>query len=1466
MDPLDLFTPAASTWFRESFASPTEAQALAWPAIASGRDILLVAPTGSGKTLAAFLGALDRLARDPVPEPARRLRVLYVSPLKALAADIERNLQSPLVGLRQAAHRLGLPIPDIRTAVRTGDTPAAERRRFPKAPPDILITTPESLFLLLTSSAREALRSLDTVIVDEVHALVPTKRGAHLALSLERLEALLPQRARRIGLSATVNPIEEAARFLVGPGRPVEILRASAPRPLEIRVVVPVEDLAELGTPSEEIPVGRDASLDPERRTIWPHLAERLLTEVRAHRSTLVFANSRRLAERLCARLNDLAGEEIARAHHGSVSREQRVSIEEALKAGRLPAVVATSSLELGIDMGAVDLVAQVEAPPSIASGLQRLGRAGHRVGEVSRGVLYPKWRGDLIACAVAAEEMQARRLEPLRYPRNPLDVLAQQVVAMTSLEDWTVEDLGALARRAAPYAELPEAALEAVLDMLSGRYPSDEFAGLRPRIIWDRGSGVLSGRPGSGHLALTSGGTIPDRGLFGVYLVGDGSRVGELDEEMVYESRKGDVFALGSSSWRIEEITHERVLVTPAPGEAARMPFWKGDTPGRPVELGRALGRTLRELESSTPEQARARLAQAGLDGWAVENLLRYLQEQREATGALPDDRTLVVERFRDVLGDWRLCLHSPFGARVHAPWALAIAERVREETGLDVQAMPTDDGIVLRLPDAEEAPSVDLVLFDPEEISARVTAAVGGSALFASRFRECASRALLLPRRQPGKRNPLWLQRQRSASLLQIVSGYPEFPMVLEAMRECLTDVFDLPALQGLMQDLRSRAVRLRSVDTAMPSPFASALLFNYLGAFLYDGDAPLAERRAGVLALDTTLLAELLGQAELRDLLDPEALGEVELELQRLTPERRLRDAEDLHDALRDLGPLSPEEIAERGGDPAWTDILLRTRRSFSLRLAGEERWVAAEEASRFRDALGSPLPPGLPTAFLEPAADPLGDLVGRYARTHGPFHTEDAAARLGLARAVVADTLRRLEQAGRVVQGEFRPGGQGLEWCHAEVLRRLRRRSLARLRKEVEAAPPRALGRFVPRWQGAVAARARGLDGVLRAVEQLQGALLPAAALETLVLPARVADYAPALLDELCSAGEVTWAGAGEVGSDDGWLRLYLADDASGLVPVAEERDFSPEARAALEAVASGGALFFRQIHERVAASLRPLADPELLEALWELVWAGRVTNDTLAPLRVRLWGKPRRTSPLRPRRGPRLPTRMGPPAGAGRWTLAPEAGDPTRNRLAVAEQLLDRHGVLTRGAVEGEGLPGGWGGLYPVLKAMEETGRCRRGYFVEGLGAAQFALPGAVDRLRSPGEAREAALVLAAGDPANPYGAALPWPDPAEESSHRPARKAGALVLLREGEAVAWLERGGKTCLTFTRDGDALEAAAQALAEATRAGRLGRFHLHRVDGEPAASTPFGRALVAAGFRPAWPGLRMEPGRA
>lgn len=1525
---LDSFSPATRSWFTGAFVAPTPAQEGAWRAIGAGSDVLVVAPTGSGKTLAAFLAALDQLASTPPPAaPKKRCRVLYVSPLKALAVDVERNLRSPLTGIRQESVRLGLPEPEIRVGIRSGDTPPAERRALVTRPPDILITTPESLFLMLTSAARDALAGIETVILDEVHAVAGTKRGAHLALSLERLDELLPRPARRIGLSATVRPVDEVARYLAPRGK-VEIVQPPSTKEFDLSVVVPVQDMGELGgSPATEGKEGGD------KPSIWPHVEERIADLVQAHRSTIVFANSRRLAERLCNRLNEIAYERatggplpegpppaeimaqsgaaqgapplLARAHHGSVSKEQRALVEEDLKAGRLPAVVATSSLELGIDMGAVDLVIQVESPPSVASGLQRVGRAGHQVGAVSTGVVFPKYRGDLVQAAVVTERMRTGSIESLRIPSNPLDVLAQQLVAMTAMDTWQLDDLLALVRRAAPFAALPDSAFTAVLDMLAGRYPSDAFAELRPRVVWDRVAGTITGRPGAQRLAVTSGGTIPDRGLFGVFLAGadpkkGGGRVGELDEEMVYESRVGDVFTLGTTSWRIVDITRDRVLVTPAPGVPGRLPFWKGDQLGRPLELGRAVGAFLRELGGLTAEDARLRLLAAGLDTWAAENVLSYLAEQREACGHVPDDRTIVVERFRDELGDWRVVVHSPFGAQVHAPWALALGARLSERYGMDAQVMHADDGIVLRLPDADLL-SMDLdlldhdpapnrsfdfddekpplgaadIAFDHGDIQQIVTDQVGGSALFAARFRECAARALLLPRRNPGKRTPLWQQRQRASQLLQVASEFGSFPIVLEAVRECLQDVFDVPGLTELMGDIEARRVRLVEVTTVEPSPFARSLLFGYVAQFLYEGDSPLAERRAAALSLDSRLLAELLGQAELRELLDAEVLTELERELQWLTEDRRAKDAESVADLLRLLGPLTPAELAARGADPQWAQSLSAARRAIRVRIGGEDHWAAIEDAGRLRDALGTALPVGVPEAFTEPVKDPLGDLLARHARTHGPFTTVTAAARFGLGTAVTDGALHRLAAAGRVVQGEFHPAGIGQEWCDATVLRRLRRRSLAALRQELEPVPPASLATFLPQWQH-LGGALRGVDGLARAIEQLQGAAVPASALERLILPSRVADYSPTLLDELTTTGEVLWAGAGALAGKDGWVSLYLADAAPLLLPPPHPLELSPLHAAVLDVLAAGYGLFFRQLADRVRTLHPDASDGDLSAAVWDLAWSGRLTNDTLAPLRSLLGSgrtagatahRARRTIP-RGRYGTlTTPTsRTGPPTVSGRWSLLPaHAPDPTHRAHALARTLLDRHGVVTRGAVAAEGVQGGFSAVYRVLSAFEDSGQARRGYVVEGLGAAQFAMDGAVDRLRAAERTPPplAAVVLAAADPANAYGAALPWPEPPSGATHKPGRKAGSLVVLVDGELTLYLERGGKTLLAWPPPDDPrLTAALSALTAASLKGTLPSLTVERVNAAPSLTSPYAPPIEATGFHATPQGLRLR----
>ncbi|UFS95614.1 DEAD/DEAH box helicase [Nocardia huaxiensis] len=1734
---MDRFSPATRQWFEGAFPAPTAAQLGAWNAIAAGEHTLVIAPTGSGKTLSAFLWAIDQLAtREPeavaapssrgratrpssgdaaqrAPElggeaaesrrgaggTARKTSVLYISPLKALAVDVERNLRAPLVGVTQTAKRLGLDAPEIRVGVRSGDTSAADRRSMQRTPPDILITTPESLFLMLTSAARETLSGVHTVIVDEVHAIAGSKRGAHLALSLARLDTLTERPVQRIGLSATVRPPEEVGRFLVG-SAPITIVAPPAPKTFDLSVRVPVADMTEPDAGGED---------SDQPGSIWPHVDEAIVDLVLEHRSSIVFANSRRLSERLTARLNEAyaarIGEAVAtehkppaqlgastevihgattllaRAHHGSVSKEQRAIIEDDLKSGRLRCVVATSSLELGIDMGAVELVVQVEAPPSVASGLQRVGRAGHQVGEISRGVIFPKHRTDVIHCAVSSIRMTAGQIEKLAVPAHPLDILAQQTVAACALEPLDADAWFETVRGTGSYAALPRSAYESVLDLLSGRYPSDEFAELRPRIVWDRDAGTLTGRPGAQRLAVTSGGAIPDRGLFPVFMVGEkASRVGELDEEMVYESRVGDVFALGATSWRIEEITFDRVLVTPAFGLPGRLPFWHGDSLGRPAELGAALGEFVRvagQAVEQLPRGARAtsdssarsragakgsdrldpvqlgaaldefvrdaeqtlergalpsahsgemdrtraqvgsgataggktaklgkagarrsahsgqavsdldRVAHAaGLDANATANLVALLEEQREATGQLPTDRTLLVERFRDELGDWRVVLHSPYGMPVHAPWALAVGARLREQFGVDAAPTPSDDGIVVRLPDTtDDPPGAELFVFEPDEIDDLVTEQVGGSALFASRFRECAARALLLPRRDPGKRAPLWQQRQRAAQLLDVARKFPDFPILLETVRECLQDVYDLPSLRDLLGRVARRQLRLVEVETPAPSPFANSLLFDYIGTFMYEGDSPLAERRAAALSLDSSLLAELLGRVELRELLDAEVLEQTERELQRLTPERHARDLEGLADLLRLLGPITAEEARERCTDDPrpWFQELVKARRALEVSFAGSQWWVAIEDAARLRDALGVPLPIGVPAAFIEPVADPLGDLVARFARTHGPFTLAQVAHRFGLGTAVAATALHRLSLEKRVVEGEFTPGSAGTEWCDTEVLRRLRRRSLAAARKEVEPVSTAALGRFLPAWQHVATRELRGLDGVAAVVEQLAGVPIPASAWESLIFPSRVRDYSPALLDELLATGEVLWSGHGSITAKDGWIALHPADQAPFTLPPPTDLDLTEtqisllmamgatviggpahrpnttgvephpadsgangtgpsgsdqrsartgtpadlvrptdlesgdansgapatDSRAAKSRTAgpsgttapgigatgssrlgppasapayqvvpsSGGAYFFRQLAESTGVE----DEAAVVSALWELVWAGHVAGDTFAPVRALLAGTTRTTTAHRtPRRAPRgrmylpgagMPVRTSSPQVAGRWSLLPErVVDNTLRAHATADILLERYGVLTRGSVQSEGVPGGFALMYRVLTEFEDRGRCRRGYFVDSLGGAQFSTTDVVDRLRSfdtdrtgQPESTGTALALAACDPANPYGAALSWPKAAADGAgHRPGRKAGALVVLVAGELALYLERGGKTLLTFTEDPAVRTAAAAALADLVHDRRVDSLVIDRVNGESVHGNTFAGFLTEAGFAPTPRGFRLR----
>jgi ATP-dependent helicase Lhr and Lhr-like helicase len=1551
-DALAAFHPAVREWFDAVFQRPTPAQVLGWQAIARGDSALIFAPTGSGKTLAAFLWCIDRLMFAPEPAEEARCRVVYISPIKALAVDVDRNLRAPLVGIAQAAQRLGLDYRQPSIHVRTGDTPARERGRFARHPADILITTPESLYLMLTSNVRDALRSVETLIVDEIHAVVPTKRGSHLALSIERLEHLCGRRLQRIGLSATQRPLEEVARFLGGATptpaeaaarnatdsselqgseldaeidapeiapayRPVTIVDAGEPKKLDLRVAVPVEDMARLDE-VDTLPSGA-ASQGPARHSIWSAIHPQLLQLIRAHRSTLIFVNNRRLAERISGAINEFAGEILVRAHHGSVAVEQRKEIEDRLKLGTLRGLVATSSLELGIDMGAIDLVIQIESPPSVATGMQRVGRASHHVGAVSNAIIFPKYRADLVACAAITHAMNSGQIESVRYPRNPLDVLAQQIVAMVGLEDWDVQSLFDVVRQAAPYASLTRMVFEGVLDMLSGRYPSDEFAELRPRLTWDRIAHRLTSRQGARRVAVINGGTIPDRGLYGVFLADatKGARVGELDEEMVFESRNGDTIILGASTWRIQDITRDRVVVTPAPGEPGKMPFWHGDAAGRPAEFGERIGALVRELLKMPRPAAFSKLVhEHKLDSNAAENLLRYLEEQAVATERVPSDEDIVIEVCRDELGDRRVCVLTPFGTRVHVPWCMAVTSKMRTERGWEVESMWTDDGFVIRLPDNEEAVDTELLLPAPGELKDLVMRQLGSTSLFAAKFREAAARALLLPKRRPGLRTPLWQQRKRAADLLAVASRFPSFPILLETYRECIRDVFDLRAATALLGKIQRGAIRVTRVESSKPSPFAASLLFSYIANYIYQGDAPLAERRAQALSIDQSQLQELLGDTDLRELLDPAALDEVEAKLQALDPDYQARHADGIHDLLLKLGDLTEPELASRvalddgssgsgssSGFAAVVEGLVNARRLVRVRIASDARYIPVEYASRYRDALGTPLPPGLAEIFLASGEEPLAEIVRRYARTHGPFTSADLAARYRLQVAAVEPILHALHGRGKLLEGEFRPGGHHREWCDPEVLQQIRRKSLARLRREIEPVEQRVFARFNARWQGVTAPR-RCVDALLDAIESLQGAAIPASELEREVLPARIAEYRPGDLDTLMSAGEVIWVGVEPIGDRDGRIALYLAQSLPLLLPPSGSESaavlaadagaaLSGRAQKIVDVLQQQGASFFAAIHAACGGGF----PGETRDALWELVWSGRVTNDTLHPVRNL---RASRESHGKQSRGEFADERPGSPEFLqrmrlrtpgrnlmdGRWSMVTQrialrAGEtavtPTQWSANIAQQLLLRHGIIMRETAVAENIPGGFPTIYPALKTMEDSGWIRRGMFVASMGAAQFAMPAAVDLLRSLRlePPKPEVVYLAATDPANPYGVLLPWPRPeadgaaAEAPPPMMARAAGAGVILINGELAAFMRRRNPALRVFLPEaeperGQFAHQLAKKLAEIAirRQTRRQGLLIAAIDGAPAREHFLVPFLEDAGFVNTTLGFQMR----
>ncbi len=1487
------FSAATQAWFDASFQGPTPVQARGWPAIAGGAHSLLLAPTGSGKTLAAFLWALDRIGqlRDA---DRRGYRVVYVSPLKALVYDVDRNLRTPLVGVHQAAGHLGAALHTTRVDVRTGDTPQRERQRMLRNPGDVLVTTPESLYLMLGSKVRQHFATVEAVIVDEIHALAGSKRGAHLALSLERLAALAERDPQRIGLSATARPVEVVSRFLGG-DRPVEVVDTREAPHLTVQVVLPEapDDPPDAQpTPSQPAP-SKPASPDPDAhlfsqpkpRRAWPALAPRLLPKILAHRTTIVFVNSRGAAERMVQQLHELHGEPLALAHHGSLSHGRRADIEDRLKSGTVRAIVATSSLELGVDMGAVDQVILIGSPGRVASGLQRVGRAGHGVGEISHGLLIPRHPRDMVECAVVGQLMLEGGIEPVAPPRNPLDVLAQQVVAMVAVADRPVAELAALVRRADGFRQLSDAQLDGLLDMVSGRYPSTDFAELRPLVDWDRGQDLLTARKGAKMLAATHGGTIPDRGLFGVHVVRgseSGPRVGELDEEMVFEARAGQTFILGASTWRIEDITHDRVLVSPAPGEPGTLPFWHGGGPGRPLELGRRLGVFAREVAQRGPERARAWVTQhTPTHPDIAAQIVDLLHEQKAATGVVPSDTTVVVERFADELGDLRVCIHSPFGSRVHAPWAMALEEQLTRESGVGVRSMWSDDGIVLTLADVDEDPWRDTPerwTPDPDLVEDLIIERLGDTALFSGQFRENASRALLLLRKRPERRAPLWAQRLRAQRLLAAAKEHAGFPIVLETYRACLQDVFDLHALRSLLRAVSQREVRVEVVDTDAASPFARAMAFEFVANWLYEGDAPVAERRAQALTLDREMLRDLLGHAELRDLLDAAAIDAVEAELQGVAEGFQARDAGGLLDLLRRVGDLSDDEVRARcDGDPTpWLATLNQRVDAVQIRVAGEMRWIAAADAARYRDALGVSLPPGLPSAFLEPASDPMADLVKRYGRRRGPFTRAQLGQRYGVPQGQLVALLQLLSRPGAghaggpsLVEGEFRPGGVEREWCDDGVLRRIRRRTLAHLRATIAPAAQERFARFLPAWQGLHPAgyggRRPGLDEVLT---QLEGAPLVVSELEQRLLPARVRGYRPEALDQRFATGEWLWVGHSAIGQRDGRVQLFRRErlDALWRAPdvdtvLADWPDDDALQRRIVAHLRHFGASFLFELR----GALADAAMPDVLSALWDLVWRGVVSNDTVAPLRgLQATGR---------RRGRKAQARLS----GGRWSLLRNLGapEPTAQLLAWAHVLLARHGVLARESLAMEAAPGGHSALRPVLRGMDERGKVRRGYFVEGLTGTQVGLGGAVDRLRDEREDQPRGapssghrggpriIALPVVDPAQPYGRMLAWPEPGPGAT-APRVVPGSTVVLVDGAPffVLTARSGRLRTLGPGRQCEEPELVERALSALLAAHGVGRITVQRVDGTPVRRSALAASLRAVGFEEDVKGLSLR----
>jgi ATP-dependent Lhr-like helicase len=1402
----DVLGELAGTWFRETFGEPTPAQEIAWPALARGESALVVAPTGSGKTLAAFLVFLDRLAKEPDRE-REGVRVLYVTPLKALGNDIHRNLEVPLEGMTRLAERLGQPPPGITIGIRSGDTPQKERDRLTRKPPDVLITTPESLYLMLTSErAAKTLASVEAVIVDEVHALAPNKRGTHLALSLERLAWLTGRPFQRIGLSATVRPAERVAAWLSGhergTARPIQVLDSGGRKEIDLTIASPVEDFREL--PGE---------------SVWPSIFDELHRLVREHRSTLIFVNNRRLAERAARQINERAGEDLARVHHGSLSREKRYEVEALLKAGKLPAMVSTSSMELGIDIGAIDLVVQIESPKSVTAGLQRVGRAGHLVGEVATGRIIPKVRVDLVDAAAVARGMLRREIETTEVPEGCLDILAQQIAATVSNGEWTDTQLFELARGSYPFRELDRGRFEAVLGMLSGKYPAARFGELRPRVVWNRSNGEVRARPGTRMLAVTNGGAIPDRGYFRVVHSGTGARLGELDEQFVFEARPGDSFLLGSAVWRLEHIDRDEVIVTEAPGAMPTIPFWEGDLAGRPYEQGVRFGEFLGEVAQrlDDPDVEGWLREECALDELAAANLKTFLTEQRDAAGELPTNRKILVEEFDDELGDRRVLVHSPFGSRVHNAWMLVVRARIRDAENLDVEAIASDDGFMLRLPGRDSPVPIDLITQLPgdEELDELLLRELQISPIFGALFRECAARALLLPRRMPDRRTPLWLQRIRAQDLMQLVKRYGEFPILLEAYREAWDDLLRVRDFRVVADGLRSGEIAVHHVASDIPSPFAFHFLFDYQMENRYVGDYPRAEWRTQLLAVDRDLLARVVRPDALRDLLDAGAIQRVEALLQRMDDRSRPRTADELADALTALGDLTDEEMRARAGS-RWremADLLVQDGRAVRVEVGGERRWVPADHAAEYE-------------AMAKGDDSATGVVLRRHLAGHGPVTAAELASRYGLPEAEITAALMELRSDGQVSTGEFRPGGSEREWVDTDNLKRIHRETLQVLRKEIQPVDPERYADFLL----AQAVETPGTEAGARLVlERLAGLPVPAAALIPEILSPRFRHGDISAVESLVRVGEYLWQGL-----PGRRVALFPRSGAERLLRRPAEA--SGEAAGAVEALlAERGASFLSEVSRDAG-----LPEPDALKALFALAWAGRVTNDALTGIQ-----EPGRARARRGTRAERLGEAHRIPQ-YGRWSLLPlPVEDPAEAAEAWAERLLPGYGVVAREVASAADVPVPWPLLVDALTTMEAQGRARRGYFVRALSGIQFALPATVDRLR--GEPRSGLRMVAVADPANAYGAILPL---ASDMPYRPSRVPGSWLVTRDGLPIVAIEAWGRRVIPLS-DGELAEGL-EHLRELASRRPGGRLAVESWAGDPVIGSAGEALLAAAGF--------------